>query len=106
MNVVHAHRSEPTPEPAPRPTIAPKPRPTPRPTMAPTPSDEATQAPTALRIRSGYATTEADDAIMAPKAHGTCPAPVQAKLRWGCDRDLADDICCFNRNYAEPTGYA
>ena len=103
MNVVHAHRSEPTPEPAPRPTAAPAPRPT----IAPTPSvDEATHAPTALRIRSGYATSEADDAIMAPKEHGTCPAPVQATLRWGCDRDLADDICCYNRHYAEPTGYA
>ena len=68
--------------------------------------DEATNAPTALRIRSGYATTEADDAVMAQKEHGTCATPVQAKLRWGCDRDLADDICCFNRHYAEPTGYA
>ena len=107
MNVVRTHRSEPTPEPAPRPTAAPKPRPTPRPTIAPTPSvAEATHAPTALRVRSGYATTEADDAVMAPKEHGTCPAPVQAKLRWGCDRDLADDICCFNRHYAEPVGYA
>ena len=105
MNVVHAHRSEPTPEPAPRPTAAPKPRPTPRPTEPPA-ADEATNAPTALRIRSGYATTDADDAIMAPKEHGTCATPVQAKLRWGCDRDMADDICCFNRHYAEPTGYA
>ena len=67
--------------------------------------DEATHAPTALRILSGYATTDADDAVMAPKAHGTCPTPVQATLRWGCDRDLADDICCFNRHYAEPAGY-
>ena len=106
MNVVHAHRSEPTPEPAPRPTAAPKPRPTPRPTIAAQHrrGDTSTDGP--APSRSGYATTDADDAIMAPKAHGTCPAPVQAKLRWGCDRDLADDICCFNRNYAEPTGYA
>ena len=66
----------------------------------------ATHAPTALRIRSGYATTDADDAVMTPKEHGTCPTPVQASLRWGCDRDLADDICCFNRHYAEPAGYA
>ncbi len=86
----------------PEPTAAPAPRPT----AAPTPSvDEATHAPTTLRILSGYATTDADDAIMAPKEHGTCPTPVQASLRWGCDNKLADDICCFNRHYAEPAGY-
>ena len=43
---------------------------------------------------------------MDPKAHGTCPAPVQEKLRFGCDRSEADRICCFNRHYAEYGGYA
>ena len=43
---------------------------------------------------------------MAPKAHGTCPQPVQQNLRFGCDRREADHICCFNRHYAEHSGYA
>lgn len=42
---------------------------------------------------------------MAAKAHGTCLMPVQRKLRWGCDFDTADRICCFNRHYAEYSGY-
>ena len=47
----------------------------------------------------------APDAIMLPRAHGTCVGPVQAKLRWGADRTTADHICCFNRHYAESAGY-
>jgi len=47
----------------------------------------------------------ADESIMSKKAHGTCPNPVQEKLRWQCDRDTADRICCFNRHYAEHSGY-
>jgi hypothetical protein len=46
-----------------------------------------------------------DEAIMAPKAHGTSNVPVQSKLRWGCDTDTADRICNFNRHYAEHSGY-
>jgi peptide methionine sulfoxide reductase MsrB len=46
-----------------------------------------------------------DEAVMAPKAHGTCPRPVQDKLRWNCDQATADRICCFNRHYAEFSGY-
>ena len=42
---------------------------------------------------------------MRPKAHGTCETAVQQRLRWGCDRETADSICCFNRHYAEPSGY-
>jgi len=42
---------------------------------------------------------------MAPKAHGTCEKPVQADLRWGCDVKKADEISCFNRHYAEYSGY-
>lgn len=42
---------------------------------------------------------------MRKKAHGTCLAEVQPKLRWSCDRDTADSICCFNRHYAEHSGY-
>ena len=41
----------------------------------------------------------------APKAHGTCVAPVQKQLRWSSRYDTADRICCFNRHYAEHSGY-
>mmetsp|Transcript_10807 Transcript_10807/g.39638 ORF Transcript_10807/g.39638 Transcript_10807/m.39638 type:complete len:236 (-) Transcript_10807:248-955(-) len=44
--------------------------------------------------------------IMKKKSHGTCANPVQEKLRWGCDRDIATRICCHNRHYAEFAGYA
>lgn len=46
-----------------------------------------------------------DESIMAPKSHGTCNTPVQDKLRWQCDQNTADRICCFNRHYAEFSGY-
>lgn len=42
--------------------------------------------------------------VMFERAHGTCVAEVQAKLRWGASRDMADEISCFNRHYAEPAG--
>lgn len=46
------------------------------------------------------------DDIMKEKAHGTGDAPVQKELRWGCDFEMADKLCCFNRNDTEPKGYA
>ena len=46
-----------------------------------------------------------DEAIMAPKAHGTSATPVQQDLRWGCDVKKADEICNYNRHYAEYSGY-
>eukprot|EP00746_Dinoflagellata_sp_MGD_P019647 gnl/MRDRNA2_/MRDRNA2_145658_c0_seq1.p1 gnl/MRDRNA2_/MRDRNA2_145658_c0~~gnl/MRDRNA2_/MRDRNA2_145658_c0_seq1.p1 ORF type:complete len:323 (+),score=47.82 gnl/MRDRNA2_/MRDRNA2_145658_c0_seq1:53-1021(+) len=45
------------------------------------------------------------EALMAPKAHGTCPKPVQNDLKWGCDKETADRICAFNRHGAEYAGY-
>lgn len=42
---------------------------------------------------------------MRPKAHGTCDKPVMLNLRWNCNHDTADRICCFNRHYAEHSGY-
>lgn len=30
---------------------------------------------------------------------------MQANLRWGCDGEVADRICNFNRHYAERSGY-
>ena len=43
--------------------------------------------------------------LMSPKKHGTSQTPVQEKLRYGCDRTVADQICNFNRHYAEYSGY-
>jgi len=43
--------------------------------------------------------------LMAPKTHGTSHTPVQADLRYDCDRAVADRICNFNRHYAEHAGY-
>jgi hypothetical protein len=30
---------------------------------------------------------------------------VQEQLLWNVDRTKADEICCFNRHYAEHSGY-
>eukprot|EP00729_Bicosta_minor_P000854 gene854-24428_t len=44
--------------------------------------------------------------MMSPKAHGTTATPPQDNLKWGCDPKTADNICCFNRHYAEHSGEA
>ena len=46
------------------------------------------------------------EAIMRTKSTtlGTCVGPVQ-ELRWGCEKDLASNIGCHNRDYAEHFGY-
>jgi peptide methionine sulfoxide reductase MsrB len=54
---------------------------------------------------SGTYPIRGEESLMSPKAHGTCTQPVQKSLRWGCDWDTADRICCFNRHYAEHSGY-
>jgi peptide methionine sulfoxide reductase MsrB len=46
-----------------------------------------------------------DEAIMAPKAHGTSQFPVQSDLMYGVSNKLADRICNFNRHFAESAGY-
>ncbi|KAL1507746.1 hypothetical protein AB1Y20_007358 [Prymnesium parvum] len=46
-----------------------------------------------------------DEEIMCQKAHGTSATPVQENLRWGCDVATADNICNFNRHFAERSGY-
>ena len=43
---------------------------------------------------------------MSQKEHGTCVAPVQENLLFGSDFETADRICCFNRRFAEYSGYA
>ena len=46
-----------------------------------------------------------DESVMSQKAHGTSAVPVQKNLRWSCDEQTADNICNFNRHYAERGGY-
>merc|ERR1712178_368051 len=50
----------------------------------------------------------ADESVMSKKAHGTAPNAVLAtngQMRWAADAATADRICCFNRHYAEHSGY-
>jgi hypothetical protein len=47
----------------------------------------------------------ADESVMSPKAHGTSEKPVQAKLRWNCDYQIADRIWYVRPSeYIIPTG--
>jgi peptide methionine sulfoxide reductase MsrB len=46
-----------------------------------------------------------DESIMSPKEHGTSHKPVQSDLRWKCSAKIADQICNYNRHYAEQSGY-
>jgi len=46
-----------------------------------------------------------DESIMSPKNHGTSATPVQQNLRWKSDGKVADNVCNFNRHYAESRGY-
>ena len=43
---------------------------------------------------------------MREKAHGSCDKPAMKELRWGCDYETTDRVCCFNRHNAEHSGYA
>jgi hypothetical protein len=67
------------------------------------------RAPTwmcAVRLpRTGGEIVYGDDTIMAEKEHGSVSVGVQEVLRWGVSRELADGICCFNRQGAEPSNY-
>ena len=47
-----------------------------------------------------------DESIMSQKAHGTSDQPVQKSLKFNVDRDTADRITNYNRNWAEFAGYA
>ena len=46
-----------------------------------------------------------DESVMSQKKNGTTEDPIQEKLRWGCDAKTAKNICCYNRHYAEYSGY-
>jgi hypothetical protein len=41
---------------------------------------------------------------MFQRAHGTTENAPDANLRWAADHKIADNVCCFNRHYAEPSG--
>jgi peptide methionine sulfoxide reductase MsrB len=47
--------------------------------------------------------------VTAPRASALpkCDGPVQPELLFGCTQDhaMAEQICCRNRHYAEPSGY-
>merc|ERR1712032_1482849 len=43
--------------------------------------------------------------MMSKKAYGTSAVPIQTDLRWGCDVKTADNICNYDRHYAEYSGY-
>ena len=52
---------------------------------------------------SGGPIVRGTEDLMRPKAHGSTAALVQATLRWGVDRAVADFICSRNRDGAEPS---
>jgi len=43
--------------------------------------------------------------MMSKKEYGTSAVPIQTDLRWKCDVKTADNICNYNRHYAEYAGY-
>ncbi|CAE8597580.1 unnamed protein product [Polarella glacialis] len=45
-----------------------------------------------------------DESLMSQKGHGTCRQAVMRPLRWGANWGKADEVCCFNRHYAESAG--
>merc|ERR1712107_5034 len=42
---------------------------------------------------------------MRPREHGTCSNPPMRPLRWRCNWERANEVCCFNQHGAEPSGY-
>eukprot|EP00954_Amorphochlora_amoebiformis_P018475 1326371-Amorphochlora_amoeboformis.AAC.1 len=42
---------------------------------------------------------------MKKKKNGTTDSPPQKDLMYNCDQAKANEICCFNRHYAEYSGY-
>eukprot|EP00929_Paragymnodinium_shiwhaense_P047616 TRINITY_DN24142_c0_g1_i1.p1 TRINITY_DN24142_c0_g1~~TRINITY_DN24142_c0_g1_i1.p1 ORF type:complete len:615 (+),score=112.35 TRINITY_DN24142_c0_g1_i1:105-1949(+) len=46
-----------------------------------------------------------EEKIMCYKGHGSSLVPVQDNLRWGCDPNIADELCNFNRVANEDNGY-
>ena len=46
-----------------------------------------------------------DEPLMSQKGHGTSASPVQSDLLYGVSNKQADQICNFNRHFAERAGY-
>lgn len=63
------------------------------------------QTPADWKPKEGEYPVMGEESLMDQKAHGTSETPVQEDLMYGCDRELADKICNFNRRYAENAGY-
>mmetsp|Transcript_10813 Transcript_10813/g.12884 ORF Transcript_10813/g.12884 Transcript_10813/m.12884 type:complete len:178 (-) Transcript_10813:202-735(-) len=54
---------------------------------------------------SGKYPLTCDESVMSKKKNGTTETPPVKPLRWGCNWDKANEICCYNRHYAEHSGY-
>mmetsp|Transcript_44140 Transcript_44140/g.86595 ORF Transcript_44140/g.86595 Transcript_44140/m.86595 type:complete len:219 (+) Transcript_44140:44-700(+) len=68
-------------------------------------ASSGTRPSSGLSAASGSLPVKCGEEVMSQKKHGTSDVPVQSDLLWGCDRELADRICNFNRHYAEHAGY-
>ena len=51
-----------------------------------------------------YSAILAPDSLMKKRAHGTCTGAAMKPLRWNNSWKTADQICCYNRHYAEYFG--
>mmetsp|Transcript_32281 Transcript_32281/g.78516 ORF Transcript_32281/g.78516 Transcript_32281/m.78516 type:complete len:211 (-) Transcript_32281:123-755(-) len=60
---------------------------------------------TASAVEVGGKLKLGDESIMSQKAHGTSEKPVQSNLLYGVSEKLADQICNYNRRFAEFGGY-
>eukprot|EP00468_Gymnochlora_sp_CCMP2014_P012465 CAMPEP_0167757394 /NCGR_PEP_ID=MMETSP0110_2-20121227/9900_1 /TAXON_ID=629695 /ORGANISM="Gymnochlora sp., Strain CCMP2014" /LENGTH=165 /DNA_ID=CAMNT_0007643577 /DNA_START=54 /DNA_END=551 /DNA_ORIENTATION=+ len=45
------------------------------------------------------------ESVMSKKKNGSTETAPIKPLRWGCDYETCNRICCFNRHYAEYSGY-
>ncbi|KAG7346217.1 hypothetical protein IV203_005285 [Nitzschia inconspicua] len=75
--------------------------------MGATPSSTSSRAvsSTSMSSTTKYPIVGPND-IMSKKRHGSSDGPVQEELRWHVSRKKADNICNFNRHFAEPSGSA
>ena len=73
--------------------------------MGPSPSKHSSSSTESSKSLSKYPVV-GPNSIMSKKKHGTSNHPVQETLRWNVSRKKADQICNFNRHFAEPSGSA
>lgn len=69
------------------------------------PAGEGPNVGEAAGLKVGGNVVSGLEALMSDKAHGTTEKPVQEDLRWNVSQETADRICCYNRHYAEHSGY-